>query len=79
MGIRASDTCELYFDYCIIPESNLLGSEEQGFGIAMNALSGGRIGLAAQAVGITRSALEKSLSYSSERKQFNKPINTFGG
>ena len=44
LGIRASDTCELYFDNCIIPESNLLGSEGQGFQIAMNALSGGRIG-----------------------------------
>ena len=78
LGIRASDTCELYFDNCIIPEKNLLGSEGQGFEIAMNALSGGRIGIAAQAVGLARSALEKSLSYSSERKQFNRPINTFG-
>jgi len=78
LGIRASDTCELYFDNCIIPESNLLGSEGQGFEIAMNALSGGRIGIAAQAVGLARSALEKSVSYSSERKQFNRPINTFG-
>jgi len=79
LGIRASDTCELYFDNCIIPESNLLGSEGQGFEIAMNALSGGRIGIAAQADGLARSALKKSSSYSSERKQFNKSINKFGG
>ncbi|GIR30352.1 MAG: hypothetical protein CM15mP44_6350 [Candidatus Neomarinimicrobiota bacterium] len=78
LGIRASDTCELYFDNCIIPESNLLGSEGQGFQIAMNALSGGRIGIAAQAVGLARSALEKSISYSNKRKQFDRPINSFG-
>ena len=78
LGIRASDTCELYFDNCIIPESNLLGSEGQGFQIAMTALSGGRIGIAAQAVGLARSALEKSISYSNKRKQFDRPINSFG-
>ena len=76
LGIRASDTCELYFDNCIIPESNLLGSEGQGFQIAMNALSGGRIGIAAQAVGLARSALEKSISYSNKRKQFDGPTNS---
>ena len=78
LGIRASDTCELYFDNCIIPESNRLGSEGQGFQIAMNALSGGRIGIAAQAVGLARSALEKSISYASEREQFDRLINSFG-
>ena len=78
LGIRASDTCELYFDNCIVPESNLLGSEGQGFQIAMNALSGGRIGIAAQAVGLARSALEKSISYSNKRKQFDRPINSYG-
>ena len=67
LGIRASETCELYFDNCIIPESNLLGSEGQGFQIAMNALSGGRIGIAAQAVGLASSALDKSIFYSNER------------
>ena len=77
LGIRASDTCELYFDNCIIPESNLLGSEGQGFQIAMNALSGGRIGIAAQAVGLARSALEKSISYSNKRKQFDGTFNSF--
>ena len=78
LGIRASDTCELYFDNCIVPKSNLLGFEGQGFQIAMNALSGGRIGIAAQAVGLARSALEKSISYSNKRKQFDRPINSFG-
>ena len=78
LGIRASDTCELYFDNCIIPESNLLGSEGQGFQIAMSALSGGRIGIAAQAVGLARSALEKSISYLNKRKQFDGPFNSFG-
>ena len=78
LGIRASDTCELYFDNCIIPESNLLGPEGQGFQIAMNALSGGRIGIAAQAVGLARSALEKSISYANKRKQFDRPIKSFG-
>ena len=78
LGIRASDTCELYFDNCIILESNRIGFEGQGFQIAMNALSGGRIGIAAQAVGLARSALEKSISYSNKRKQFDRPINSFG-
>ena len=52
LGIRASDTCELYFDNCIVSENNLIGSEGQGFSIAMHAISGGRIGIAAQAVGL---------------------------
>ena len=78
MGIRASDTCELYFDNCIVSENNLLGSEGQGFSIAMHALSGGRIGIAAQAVGLARTALEKSIFYSNERKQFGKSIGEFG-
>ena len=78
LGIRASDTCELYFDNCIVPENNLIGSEGQGFPIAMHALSGGRIGIAAQAVGLARTALEKSVFYSNERKQFGKSIGEFG-
>ena len=78
LGIRASDTCELYFDNCIASENNLLGSEGQGFSIAMHALSGGRIGIAAQAVGLARTALEKSVFYSNERKQFGKSIGEFG-
>ena len=78
LGIRASDTCELYLDNCIVPENNLIGSEGQGFSIAMHALSGGRIGIAAQAIGLARTALEKSVFYSNERKQFGKSIGEFG-
>ena len=78
LGIRASDTCEIYFDNCAVPSANLIGKEGEGFSIAMSALSGGRIGIAAQAVGLARSALEKSISYSKERKQFGSAISSFG-
>ena len=74
LGLRASDTCELYFDNCKISKKNLIGDEGQGFSIAMKALGGGRIGIAAQSIGLARSALEKALNYSKERKQFGKPI-----
>jgi alkylation response protein AidB-like acyl-CoA dehydrogenase len=78
LGIRASDTCELYFDDCRIPAENLIGKEGDGFKIAMKTLDGGRIGIASQALGIGRAALEESVRYSQERKQFGKPISTFG-
>ena len=78
LGIRASDTCELYFDDCKIPEKNLIGSLGQGFSIAMKALGGGRIGIAAQSIGLARSALEKAISYSKDRKQFGQSISKFG-
>ena len=78
LGLRASDTCELYFDNCKISKENLIGDEGQGFSIAMKALGGGRIGIAAQSIGLARSALEKSLSYSKEREQFGQPIGKFG-
>jgi len=78
LGLRASDTCELYFDNCKISKANLIGDEGQGFSIAMKALGGGRIGIAAQSIGLARSALEKALNYSKERKQFGKPIGNFG-
>ncbi len=78
LGIRASDTCELYFDNCVIPASNLIGSPGQGFSIAMQALGGGRIGIASQSVGLARSALDKTISYSQEREQFGKIIAKFG-
>jgi len=78
LGLRASDTCELYFDNCKISKENLIGDEGQGFSIAMKALGGGRIGIAAQSIGLARSALEKALNYSKERKQFGKPIGNFG-
>ena len=78
LGIRASDTCELYFEDCKIPVENLIGEEGQGFKIAMKALGGGRIGIAAQALGLARAALDASVSYAKERKQFGKPIGEFG-
>ena len=78
LGIRASDTTELYLNNCKIPSENLLGKEGDGYEIAMSALGGGRIGIAAQAVGIARASLESAISYSSERKQFGKTINSFG-
>jgi len=78
LGIRASDTCELYFDNCEIPKSNLIGNLGQGFSIAMQALGGGRIGIASQSVGLARSALDKTISYSQEREQFGKIIAKFG-
>ncbi|HIA94592.1 MAG TPA: acyl-CoA dehydrogenase [Candidatus Marinimicrobia bacterium] len=76
--IRASDTCELYFENCRIPAENRIGEEGQGFKIAMKALGGGRIGIAAQALGLARAALEAAVSYAKERKQFGKAIGEFG-
>ena len=78
LGIRASDTCELYFENCKIPENNRIGEEGQGFSIAMQALGGGRIGIAAQALGLSRSALEKAAAYAKEREQFGQSIGQFG-
>ena len=78
LGIRASDTSELFFENCKIPKSNRIGNEGEGFSIAMNVLSGGRIGIGAQAVGLARSSLEKSVLYAKDRKQFGKSIGEFG-
>ena len=78
LGIRASDTCELYFENCRIPGKNMVGEEGQGFKVAMKALGGGRIGIAAQALGLARAALDASISYAKERKQFGKTIGEFG-
>ena len=78
LGIRASDTCELYFENCRIPGENMIGEEGQGFKVAMKALGGGRIGIAAQALGLARAALDASISYAKERKQFGKTIGEFG-
>lgn len=74
MGIRASDTCAITLDDCSIPAANLLGERGKGLGIALSNLEGGRIGIAAQAVGIARAAFEAALLYSRERVQFDKPI-----
>ncbi len=74
LGIRASDTAELVFDDCRVPAASRLGEDGQGFRIAMAALDGGRIGIAAQAVGIATGAYEKALAYARERKSFGVPI-----
>ena len=74
MGIRGSNTVALEFEGCRVPKSALLGQLNQGFRIAMMALDGGRIGISSQAIGIARAALERSVEYAKDRKQFGKPI-----
>ncbi|MGU2439126.1 acyl-CoA dehydrogenase family protein [Burkholderia cenocepacia] len=74
MGIRASDTCPITFENCAIPEDNLLGNRGEGLKIALSNLEGGRIGIAAQALGIARAAFDKARRYAGERVQFGKPI-----
>ena len=77
MGIRGSSTYELIFTDCRIPKENLLGQQGKGFNIAMHTLDGGRIGIAAQALGIAEGALERTIAYTKERKQFGKSISAF--
>jgi len=77
MGIRGSSTCELIFTNCFVPECNVLGRIGEGFKIAMKTLDGGRIGIAAQALGIAEGALEETIAYVKERKQFGRPISAF--
>jgi alkylation response protein AidB-like acyl-CoA dehydrogenase len=74
MGIRASDTCAVTLSDCRIPAQNLLGERGKGLAIALSNLEGGRIGIAAQALGIARAAFEAALIYARERVQFDKPI-----
>ncbi len=74
MGMRGSSTGELIFDNCKVPKENLLGEEGKGFQLAMKTLEGGRIGIAAQALGIAQGALDEAIKYAKERKQFKKPI-----
>jgi alkylation response protein AidB-like acyl-CoA dehydrogenase len=74
LGIRASDTCAINFDDCEIPAANLLGKRGEGLKIALSNLEGGRIGIAAQALGIARAAFDASRIYARERVQFGKPI-----
>ncbi|MFJ3525534.1 acyl-CoA dehydrogenase family protein [Pseudomonas sp. NPDC090203] len=74
MGIRASDTCAVTLSDCRIPAANLLGERGKGLAIALSNLEGGRIGIAAQALGIARAAFEAALVYARERVQFDKPI-----
>ncbi|MDR2167085.1 MAG: acyl-CoA dehydrogenase [Clostridiales bacterium] len=77
MGIRGSLTCELIMENCVVPKENLLGSEGQGFKVAMQTLDGGRIGIAAQALGIAQGAIDATVEYVRERKQFGKRISQF--
>ena len=77
MGLRASPTVQLNFDGMRVPAANLLGEEGQGFGYAMRSLDHGRLGIAAQALGIARAALEHSLDYAAQRTQFGHPIRDF--
>lgn len=77
MGIRGSSTYELIFTDCRIPKENLLGQEGKGFGIAMHTLDGGRIGIAAQALGLAEGALDRTIEYVKERKQFGRAIGAF--
>ena len=77
MGIRGSSTYELIFTDCRIPKENLLGQEGKGFGIAMHTLDGGRIGIASQALGLAEGALENTIAYVKERKQFGRAIAAF--
>lgn len=74
LGIRASNTGEIIYDNCIVPKENILGKEGDGFKVAMQTLDGGRIGIAAQALGIAQACLDKSVEYAKERVQFGKPI-----
>ncbi|NOU60056.1 acyl-CoA dehydrogenase [Marinifilum caeruleilacunae] len=77
MGIRGSATCELIFENVVLPKENMLGKLNKGFGIAMKTLDGGRIGIAAQALGIAQGAINETVRYVKERKQFGRPISGF--
>lgn len=79
LGIRASSTTELVFENCIVPKENLIGQEGRGFGVAMKTLDGGRIGIAAQALGIAEGAFEEAVAYMKERKQFGRSLSAFQG
>lgn len=77
LGIRSSDTATINLDDCVVPKENILGNESDGFKIAMKTLDGGRIGIAAQALGIAQGSLEAAIKYSKERVQFGNPISSF--
>jgi len=77
LGLRASDTVDLMFQDCTVPEENMLGQEGQGFKIAMKALDSGRIGIAAQSIGVANACLDASIKYSKQRKQFGRPVSKF--
>ena len=77
MGIRGSSTCDLIFEDCVVPKANLLGKEGEGFKIAMQTLDGGRIGIAAQALGLGEGAIDEAVKYVQERVQFKKRLSQF--
>jgi butyryl-CoA dehydrogenase len=77
VGIRASGSCTVFFEDCAVPSRCLLGQESEGFKIAMSTLDGGRIGIAAQALGIARAAHEAAVAYAKDRKAFGQPIAGF--
>jgi alkylation response protein AidB-like acyl-CoA dehydrogenase len=77
LGIRSSDTCSLTFENCKVPKGNLIWDEGKGFNFAMNTLNGGRIGIAAQAIGIAEASLKAAMKYSKQRKAFGKTISNF--
>jgi butyryl-CoA dehydrogenase len=77
LGLRSSDTAELLFQDCEVPAENLLGTENEGFKIALSTLDGGRIGIASQALGIARACLEEAKAYARTRKQFNQTLSSF--
>ncbi len=79
LGIRASSTTELIFEDVKVPVENLIGKEGKGFGVAMKTLDGGRIGIAAQALGLAEGALDEAVKYMQERKQFGKSLSRFQG
>lgn len=79
MGLKASDTVELVFEDCRVPVENLLGSEGDGFIIAMSSLDGGRIGIASQSVGLAQACIDAAISYAKQRIQFGRPISQFQG
>jgi alkylation response protein AidB-like acyl-CoA dehydrogenase len=79
LGMRASETCEMVFENCVIPDSNRLGEVGDGFKQAMKILDGGRISIAALSLGIAKGAYEAALQYSKERHQFDQPISSFQG
>lgn len=79
MGLRASDTTDLNFDNCRVPAHHLLGHEGEGFKLAMTALDGGRIGIAAQSIGVAQAALDAAIKYAKQRAQFGQKISKFQG
>ncbi len=79
LGIRASSTCELIMDNCVVPKGNILGEEGAGYKVAIETLNEGRIGIGAQMIGLARGVFDYGLQYSKEREQFGKKISTFQG